>query len=353
MIAVIGGGLIGLSCAWRLAQSGADVKVFERGQLGAEASFAAGGMLAPGPETAIHLAHAPRAMRDAMLCLGIESRDLYPDFAAELLEQTGLDVELCLPGSPTCDWRQTGILMVPEAVISGADSVLFNGREALWFDLDGQVEPRLLTRALALACARCGVAIYENAPVQRVEIKSARAVALRVGDERIEVERVVWSAGAWSGRALGLPAEAAPPIRPVAGQMLQLRGGHLLPHIVYGAQCYLIPRRDGRLLVGATVEEIGFEKRVTPQNTAHLLRAARALAPLVSEMPLEASWSGLRPTSTDGLPVLGRGPIENLVYATGHGRNGILLAPRTAELIVGEIMRGQNAPAEFRFERFG
>lgn len=352
MIAVIGGGAVGLSCAWRLAQSGARVSVFERGAIGREASFAAGGMLAPGPETIIHQLPGTREMRAAMFDLGVQSRDLYPDFAAELLEITGVDVELCQLGSPTSDWREPGIMMVPDEVINELKPVEWNGREAFWFARDGQVEPRHLTRALHLACENAGVKIYENAPVRHIEIEGARAVAVGTGGARHETENIVWSAGAWSGQSLGLPNAATPPVRPVAGQMLQLRGGHALPYIVYGAHCYLIPRRDGRLLVGATVEEVGFDKRVTPENTAQLLKAARELAPVVAHMPLETSWVGLRPVSLDGLPILGRGPIENLTYATGHGRNGILLAPRTAEIIAGHVTRGQGVPSAFELERF-
>ena len=352
MIAIVGGGAIGLACAWRLAQQGVRVAVFERGATGGEASSAAGGMLAPGPEAAIHQPGGTRAMRDAMFDLCVQSRDLYPDFAAELLEQTGVDVELCQIGSPTCDWREPGILMVPDAVINGPKSVLWNGREAFWFERDGQVEPRLLTRALRLACEMAGVEIHENTPVRRIEIENERAVAVVTDNAIYPTENIVLCAGAWSGQHLGLPDAATPPIRPVAGQMLQLRGGHALKHIVYGAHCYLIPRRDGRLLVGATIEEIGFQKRVTPENTAQLLKAARALAPVVDEMPLETSWAGLRPVSSDGLPVLGRGPIENLSYATGHGRNGILLAPRTAEIIVGSVLRGEIVSQVFELGRF-
>ena len=350
-VAIVGGGAIGLACAWRLAQSGADVVVFESGEIGGEASFAAGGMLAPGPESAIHQFGGTRAMRDAMFELCVQSRDLYPAFAAELLEQTGVDVELCQIGSPTCDWRQPGILLVPDEEIGDSNSVLYNGREAFWFERDGQVEPRLLTRALRLACEQAGVEIHQNTPVQRIEIKDARAVAVVTGDARYSTENIVLCAGAWSGQ-FGLPDAATPPVRPVAGQMLQLCGGQTLKHIIYGAHCYLIPRRDGRLLVGATIEEIGFEKRVTPENTAQLLGTARELAPIVNEMPLETSWSGLRPVSPDGLPILGGGPIENLIYATGHGRNGILLAPRTAELVVGALLRDEEAPAEFGLARF-
>ena len=346
MIAIVGGGAIGLACAWRLAQSGADVALFESSHVGGEATFAAGGMLAPGPEFWLHQRNV--AFRE----LGVQSRDLYADFAAELLEETGVDIELCLPGSPTSDWRQAGITMVPDDAIRGPEPVWWNGRPAFWFERDGQVEPRHLTRALRLACEKSGVEIHENRPVCRIEIENQRAVAVVTGTTRHAAQQIVLSAGAWSGQNFGLPDAATPPVRPVAGQMLQLRGGHLLTHIVYGAHCYLIPRRDGRLLVGATVEETGFEKRVTPQNTARLLDVARELASVVGEMALETSWSGLRPVSRDGLPIIGGGPIENLSYATGHGRNGILLAPRTAELIVDALLRGANVPDAFEIGRF-
>ena len=345
MIAIVGGGAIGLSCAWRLAQSGADVVVFERGQIGGEASFAAGGMLAPLPEFWLH------QQDNNLRQLGVQSRDLYPAFAAELLDFTGVDIELCLNESPTSDWRTPGILMISPLATECEDKRDWHGQSACWFAADGQVEPRHLTRALRLACEKSGVEIHENTPVRQIEIEDARAVAVVTDDARREIEHLVLSAGAWSGRNLGLPDAATPPIRPVAGQMLQLRGGHLLKHIVYGEDCYLIPRRDGRLLVGATSEEIGFEKRVTQAATAQLLKSALALAPVLNDAPLETSWAGLRPVSPDGLPVLGGGPIENLSYATGHGRNGILLAPRTAQIIANYLLRGESVPAAFELER--
>ena len=345
MIAIVGGGAIGLACAWRLRQRGADVALFESGAVGGEASFAAGGMLAPGPEFWLHQRNA--TLRE----LGAQSRDLYPDFAAELLQLTGVDSELCLENSPTCDWRVPGILMVADKSDRGHLRE-WNGQSAYWFARDGQVEPRHLTRALRLACEKAGVCLRENAAVRGFDVADNRVKALIFDDgARFEADQFLLCAGAWSGQ-FGLPAEATPPIRPVAGQMLQLRGGRLLEHVVYGEECYLIPRRDGRLLVGATVEETGFEKRVTQVATTQLLKAARALAPILEAAPLETSWSGLRPVSPDGLPVIGGGPLENLNYATGHGRNGILLAPRTAEITADYLLCGASVPDEFSLSRF-
>ena len=345
-IAIIGGGVIGLSCAWRLAQLGARVTLFERGDLGAESSFAAGGMLAPEAEFWLH-------GRDLQLReLGRQSRDLYPDFAAELLELTGVDIELSQLNSPTEDWRTPGILMAAPGLDCDAPKKLWSGQPAVWFERDGQVEPRQLIQALRAACEKTGVCIRENTPVHAVDMRCRNRIsALILENERVVVSRVLLCAGAWSAFA-GLPAWAMPPIRPLAGQMLQLRPQHRLKRIVYGANCYLIPRRDGRLLVGATVEETGFQKRVTARGVAQLLNAALELAPVLRDAKFEASWAGLRPASPDGLPILGRGPIENLSYATGHGRNGILLAPVTAQITAGLLLRGEGVPVAFGWGRF-
>ena len=345
MIAIVGGGAIGLSCAWRLAQQGADVAVFERGPIGGEASFAAGGMLAPSPEFWLH------QQDENLRQLGAQSRDLYPEFSAELLETTGVDIELCLRNSPTSDWRVPGITMVSPLAANCENRRDWNGQAACWFADEGQVEPRHLTRALRLACEQSGVWLRQNTPVRGVKREGNCLTHLLISDEQFAVSQVVLCAGAWSGQLSGLSSAELPQIRPVAGQMLQLRGEHRLNHIVYGEDCYLIPRRDGRLLVGATVEETGFEKRVTRAATAQLLKAARTLAPLLESAPLETSWAGLRPVSSNETPILGGGPIENLSYATGHGRNGILLAPRTAQIITGYLSRGEAVPEAFEFAR--
>ena len=353
-VAIVGGGVIGLSCAWRLAQGGARVTLLERGALGAEASWAAGGMLAPSPEALVHSPDCDENARAAMLQLGLESRDSYAGFAAELLEHSGVDVELSLASSATSDWREPGILLCDSRVAQAppqSQARPWNDERAWWLPDDGQVEPRYLTDALRIACERAGVTIREQTPVRRFAMNGDRVGALLLDEERLEAEQFLLCAGAWSGQDLGLPVHATPPVRPVAGQMLQLRGQRRLRHVVYGANCYLVPRRDGRLLVGATVEEVGFAKRVTTSGTLQLLHAASELIPRLGGLPLDASWAGLRPTAPDGLPIVGGGPIDNLSYATGHGRNGILLAPRTAEWIVGQMLRGQIVPEAFGFGR--
>ena len=345
MIAIVGGGAIGLACAWRLAQGGARVALFESSHVGSEASWAAGGMLAPLPEFWLHQRDIPFKQ------LGEASRDLYPEFAAELLELTGVDIELCLRNSPTSDWRTPGILMVSPLAENGAEPRDWNGQRACWFGGEGQAEPRRLVAALRAACEKAGVCLRENTPVRAFDGTNNRVQKLRLDNESFVADQFLLCAGAWSGQFAGLSPDELPSIRPVAGQMLQLRGERRLKHIVYGEDCYLIPRRDGRLLVGATIEEVGFEKRVTTAATAQLLEAALALAPILNDAPLETSWAGLRPVSSDGLPILGGGPLENLSYATGHGRNGILLAPRTAQIMAGYLLRGERVPNAFGFGR--
>ncbi|RYG70522.1 FAD-dependent oxidoreductase [bacterium] len=150
----------------------------------------------------------------------------------------------------------------------------------------------------------------------------------------------------------GVPPEIASSIRPVAGQMVQLRGERRVNQVIYSDECYLVPRRDGRLIVGATVEEVGFQKRVTAGGVSQLLKAACSLVPELENAPLESHWAGLRPVTTDGLPMLGTTSLENLYVAAGHGRNGILLTPATAEAMTACILDDQQVPAEFSPARF-
>lgn len=357
--AVVGGGIIGLACAWRLAQAGARVTVLEKHGAGRESSHAAGGMVAPDCEEAAHPWHGDEDARDAMRAFCRASRDLYPRFAYELLETSGIDVELSLQGASQSDWREPGILFVgpTDTGLNDADSAAnakreWRGRDARWFACDGQVDNRKLVEALREACIRAGVQLCEKAPVERIELEAQRVTALHTPAGVWHPDKVLLCAGAWSGKIAGLPREAVPPVRPLAGQILQLRGEKRLPHVVYTPDCYLVPRRDGRLLVGATVEETGFSKRVTVSGVWSLLSSAIELCPDLGGAPFESSWAGLRPASPDGLPFLGPGPLENLFYATGHGRNGVLGAPQTAQIIANALVGGHEWPDFARLDRF-
>lgn len=359
-VAIIGGGAMGLACAWKLASRGAKVVLFERARPGQEASHAAAGMLAPLCESAVHGWKGDGAARAAMLKLCLWSRDLYPEFATRLLEETGLDSELSLRGAPTTDWRESGIRFVPAlAADSRLNTLLqhgtiapWHGQDAVFLPDDGQVDNRKLVEALRVAALGKGVVFRENCTVTRLAFEGKRMVGVFKGETLVRAERVLLCAGAWSGQIAGLPPEITDSVRPLAGQMVQLRGERRLRHIIYSDSCYLVPRRDGRVLIGATVEEIGFEKRVTAGGVGQLLSAACALAPELRDATLEAHWAGLRPATPDGLPLLGATSLQNLLVATGHGRNGVLLAPATAHLIADLVLENREVDAAFSASRF-
>lgn len=359
-VAIIGGGVIGLSCAWQLAARGAKVTLFERAQSGREASFAAGGMLAPACESALHPWNGPVASRAAMLALCFASRDAYPAFEASLRGETGLDIELCQRQAEIQDWREPGILFVApapddarlKALLAFGVQADLHGHSAVWLPDDGQVESRKLVEALHSAALGKGVQIRENSTIRRIDVEAGRVIGVASDQEQFRAGRVLLCAGAWSGKITGLPPELGGAVRPVAGEIVQLRGEKRVRHVIYGDDCYLVPRRDGRLLIGATVEEIGFNKRVTAGGVAKLLNAACALVPALLDAPLESHWAGLRPTTPDGLPLLGETSLPNLFVATGHGRNGVLLTPATSRLMAGAVLEGETIDRAFSPARF-
>jgi glycine oxidase len=351
-VAVVGGGIVGLAVAWRARQRGLSVTVLERSAIGAScASGVAAGMLAPVSE--VEFGEAGRRVLE----LGLRSARMWVGFADELCEAAGVDVGL----------RQSGTLVVardedearalerqlalreslglrarrlrPSAARELEPALAPTVRLALEAPDDHSVDPRLVLAALRRACERSGVLVREQAPVAGVELDGVEGpvtgVTLADG-ERVSAGQVVLAAGAWSGEIAGLPAHAHVPIRPVKGQILRLRdreGPGLLQRVVRFEGGYLVPRGDGRYVLGATVEERGFEDRPTAGGVYELLRDARELVPGVLELQIEELSVGFRPATPDNTPVIGPGAVEGLVWATGHHRNGILLAPLTAELV--------------------
>ncbi len=351
-VAVVGGGIVGLAVAWRARLHGLSVTVLERGAIGAQcASGVAAGMLAPVSE--VEFGEAGRRVLD----LGLRSARMWPEFAAELAREAGVEVGL----------RQSGTLVLArdedEARALERQLVLRESlglratrlrasaarelepalaptlRLALEAPDDHSVDPRLVLVALRRVCERSGVLVRERAPVAHVELDGSdeliAGVVLATG-EHVSAERVVVAAGAWSGEIAGLPEHARVPVRPVKGQILRLRdpaGPGLLERVVRFEGGYLVPRGDGRYVLGATVEERGFEERPTVGGVYELLRDARELVPGVLELQIEELSVGFRPSTPDNTPVIGPGAVEGLVWATGHHRNGILLAPLTAELV--------------------
>jgi glycine oxidase len=358
---VIGGGMIGLALAWRARQRGMEVTVLERGAIGRGASHVAAGMLAPVAEA--EFGESGRRQLE----LGLRSAEMWPAFASELEASTGRRV----------GFVQTGTLLLArdddearelERQIVFRESLGLGGerlrpsearerepalaptvRLALEVPDDHSVDPRLALAALRSACESIGVNLREHAPVARIECDPGgeRVSGVSVGEEPAEfvkAARVVVAVGAWSAQIPGLPPGASPPVRPVKGQVLRLRdraGPGLLRRVVRFGGGYLVPRADGTYVLGATVEERGFELEPAAGGIYELLRDAHELLPGVSELEIEELSVGLRPGTPDNLPAIGRGALEGLTWATGHYRNGILLAPLTAELVVALLAREQ------------
>jgi glycine oxidase len=351
-VVVVGGGVIGLSLAWRARERGLSVTVLERGELGMGTSYVAAGMLAPVAE--VEFGDAGQAVLE----MGLRSARMWPEFAAELERCSGEQVGLLKTGTLVLA-RDEDEARELERQIAFRESLGLHAtrlrpsearelepalaptvRLALEAPEDHSVDPRLVLVALRRACELVGVELREHAPVTRVECDQASARVTGVvlgGGELVCARHVVIAAGAWSGSLEGLPSEACVPVRPVKGQILRLRdpaGPGLLARVVRFEGGYLVPRADGRYLLGATVEERGFEEQATAGGVYELLREAHELLPGVSELQIEELCVGLRPGTPDNVPVIGAGVLAGLIWATGHHRNGILLAPLTAELVL-------------------
>jgi glycine oxidase len=351
-VVVVGGGIIGLAIAREAARAGLSVLLLERGETGGEASGAAAGLLSVQAEGE----HAGPLLR-----LGLLSRMLYPAFAAAVREESGVDPELRgegilalargEPGPAALDRLQAAqpSLGLGAERLRGSDlRRLEPGLDAaiddgLLLPHDRSIDNAALVRGLRLAAARAGVRILEGLEAHGVVLDRGRAVAVATAAGRRPAGAVVIAAGAWSSQ---VPAEEPPPFatHPVRGQIACFHAAPgALRHPLWTGDVYLVPRGDGRILAGSTMERVGFDRSTTPQAIAALREAAVALLPSLRSVDRVTSWAGLRPATGDGLPVIGGGTAAGLFYATGHLRNGILLAPVTASL-VGRVLRGA-APA--------
>ncbi|MGA2126561.1 MAG: glycine oxidase ThiO [Xanthobacteraceae bacterium] len=367
-VVIVGAGIMGLGIAWRLGQRGARVTLFDAGRAGGGASHAAAGMLAICAEA--------EPGEQALVALGRASQALWPEFAAELEGLTGEAVDLRREGTLlvalTADDQarichhlefQKG-LELPVEWISAAETrrrephlaARLAGAVASPEDL--QVDNRKVVAALRTAAERSGATIHEHRAVERILVTDGRATGVRLRDRSaIPADVVVLAAGAWSRGLEGLPAALRPPVRPVKGQLISLRmdpRAPLISHVVRAPNVYLVPRLDGRLILGATSEEKGFDRTLTAGGMLALLEAAWRLVPAIEELPIDEMWVGHRPGSRDDAPILGAAPVEGLVYATGHSRNGILLAPVTVDAIARLVLDGEvvSAIRPFGMERF-
>lgn len=352
-VAIIGGGLIGLASAWRLAAKGVSVTVIERESVGCGASLAATGMLAPAAE------HEPGS--DPLLPLAMESLARWPGFRDDLEAASGLPI----------DYRPDGTLVLAigrdevERLRfrydlqrrSGLDAAWLNGTEVRRLEpglrpsvtagvqcpLDHQVDPRLVMAALVRACEAAGVTIVERSPVTGLDWSGGRVTGVLTEGGRLRAGTVVLAAGAWSGEGGLLPDRLALPVRPLKGQALALRTTRqtgTLSRMVWTEQVHMAPKSDGQLIIGATVEDCGFRVGVTAGGLYALLEGARRVLPGIEEMEVESVWSGYRPTSDDDAPIIDT-IAPGLVAATGHHRNGYLLAPITADAVADLVASGE------------
>jgi glycine oxidase len=361
MVTILGGGVCGLGVGWRLAQAGCPVTVIERGRAGRAASWAAAGMLAPWVEA--------EPGEQPLLPLLLASMALWPAFAAELEAASQQPVDYRAEGTLVVALDRddadrlrhqyrfqrelgAGLELLTAAALREREPHLRPAAAAIFSPNDHQVDNRKLVAALREAFLRAGGVLREQTPVEEIVVGGGRVRGLRVAGALEEVQTLVLAAGSWSRGIPGLPEPARPPVRPLKGQMLAVQmpaGAPLIEHVVWGPGAYLVPRRDGRLLIGATVEEQGFNADLTAGAMMDLLRSAWELLPGIYELPIVEQWAGFRPASRDDAPILGPTEVEGLVMATGHHRNGILLAPITAQAVAQHILEGGMPPVAARF----
>jgi glycine oxidase len=347
-IIVIGAGIAGLSIGWRLAQGGADVTVLDRAQAGRGATWAAAGMIAATAESAeASGAEAEFARRSA---------EAWPSFAAEIEEQSGARIFYRKDGAliaPLTSSEADALKARAGAQFIGADEALRiepmlrpDIEGALWDPNEAQVDNRALGPALAVALQRAGGKLSINETAVRFEMEGDRAIGVRTPFHVYLADAFVIAAGAWTSRIEGLPPNAVPQILPVKGEMISLAlpaGARMPKSLVWGNEVYMAPRGD-LLLVGATVEDAGFDTSTTKQAREFLYSHACGLLPALAQWEIAEHWAGLRPRARDGLPVLGASAVENVFVASGQYRNGILFAPLIAETMCDLVLKRRAHP---------
>ena len=337
-----------------MAQAGCIVTVYDRGEAGHGASWAAAGMLAAAVET--------EPGEETLLSLTLESQLLWPDFARELEAASGISIGYRDEGTLVVALNRDDAAQLRHSYEFqkglGLDLEWLGAAEArqrephlkpgiaaaVWSPRDHQVENRLLGRALAVAARRAGAELVEHCAVREIVVAGGRAAGIRSERGRDDADIVVLAAGAWSRELDGIPPACLPPVRPIKGQMLALQMNNaapLLRHVVWLPRAYLAPRLDGRLIIGATVEERGFDAQLTAGGLLALLDGAWRGLPAIEELPIAETWVGFRPGSRDDAPLLGPSGLDRLVIATGHHRNGILLTPVTAAVLSTYILGGR------------
>ncbi len=361
-IVIVGGGVIGLTLARELRKRGGGrIAIVERGKPGQEASHAAAGMLSPTVDTV-----EPTSIYD--LC--VRSREMFPDLAAELLEETGIDIEFDRSGTLLAAFvdkdaeyirslfvrqREMGFSVhhLSRAETLAAEPRIAKAvRESLFYPRDWQVENRKLLTALEKSIKSMGVSVIENASVSALVVENGRITGVEIDGGLFSAKVVILATGAWTSLIKMGSVSLGVAVEPVRGQMISYaRRAREFRRVIYTPRGYLVPRIDGRILVGATVENVGYDAGLTESGVSGLAECAAEIAPHLTGEPIAEHWAGLRPFANGGRPLIGPIPgVDGAYLATGHYRNGILLAPITAKMIADKIIDG--ATSEY-FELFG
>ena len=354
-VVIIGGGVMGCAAAHELARRGVRVTVLERSVPGAEASSAAAGSVGAQVES-----HHPGPMTE----LGLFSRKLYPALVKDLERVSGISIGYRRSGvlkvaydasdvarfGRELAWQRSAKLplarLSQKALLSHEAALSPELAGGLWFEDDATLEPRALLSALRIAAEKLGAEFRSGSFVKRIAERDGRAVGVELDDGQVVAgSHVVLAAGSWTSLLTNSEAKM-PHVVPARGQIVELKtSAPVLESIVFGPDCYLVPRADGRLLVGSTLEFVGFRREVTAGAVAKLLSAAIRLVPALAEAELSASWSSFRPYTRDELPLLGPSTTPGLILMSGHYRNGILLAPISAR-IVADCVQGKKPPLD-------
>jgi glycine oxidase len=361
-VIIVGGGLIGSSIAFQLSTEKLRVLLLDRQEPGREASWAAAGMLAPGPDSSDATALVP---------LGIESLRLYPEFVAAIEKASVNSTDFTRTGTfevfrgPRAEAQRDAMVAEFRRLAIGAEAISLNDARKhepslathegaiAWLPDEATIDPRLLIESVLAAARQSGAEIRANCAVNALLYEREACAGVIAGGQKIAAKQVIIAAGSFCSTINDAAHEANSqrttqlrqyaPVHPVRGQMLALRSATVrLKKVLRSEYGYLVPRRDGRIIAGSTLENAGFAKQVTPQGVRQILDAALDLAPALIDAKIVDEWSGLRPGTPDLLPIIGPTDIPGLWLATGHYRNGILLAPATAKIMRDWIVTGKS-----------
>ena len=349
-VLIIGGGVIGLSLAHQLALEKCSVTLLERGQIGQEASTAGAGILSP---------QAEMDQMSPLTDLCVASRDLYSNFVQEFISRSGIDIEFSKSGllyvalseeeqaelEKRYQWQiRTGLAVQR---LTGQEARRIERdlspevRTALFFPEEAYVDNVKLLEAMTIACGLLKVRLVTGCQAISVKSQGQRVTGVDTNLGMWPTERAIIAAGSWSNM-IDVPLPYKVPIKPARGQLIAVNcPALLLKHVTYSANGYVVPRRDGRVFLGSTEEWVGYDKNVTLEGLHRIISGALAVFPRMKSIAYSSCWSGLRPYCEDGAPVLGPTEIEGLFFATGHFRNGLLLAPITAKLMTDLIVIGK------------